>query len=385
MTEATITIKDNDVPGMSLSASPARVAENAGATKVTVTASTGGVTFKAARTVAVTVGKSGDTATSGTDYAAVTGFDVTITAGQTSGTGTFTLTPTNDALIEGDETITVAGTTTGYTVTGTSVTLDDDDDTEITLTAKPASVGEGAGATDVTVTAATDGGKFAQDRKVTVTVGASGDTATSGTDYAKVTGFEVTIAAGKTSGTGTFTLTPTDDTEIEGKEAITVAGTSAPLTVNGTSVTLTDDDSTGLTLDVRIPKSVGEDAGATKVTVTASTDGDTFKTARTVTVTVGASDDSDSATSGTDYAAVERLHASRSPREQTSGKGTFTLTPTARQDRWSATRRSPWRAPPPALTVTGTSMTLTSDDDHPVSDAEGKPGERGGGPPERRR
>ena len=360
VTEATITIEDDDVPGMSLSASPASVAENAGATSVAVTASTGGVTFTAARTVSVTVGKSGDGATSGTDYAAVTGFDVTITAGQSSGTGTFTLTPTNDELIEGDETITVAGTTTGYTVSGTSVTLTDDDDTEITLTASPASVAEDAGAKTVTVTAATDGGTFSADRTVSVTVGASGDSATSGTDYTAVRGFDVTIVAGKTSGTGTFTLTPTDDTEIEGDETITVAGTSGVLTVNGTSVTLTDDDSTDLTLTVD-PASVGEGDGATTVTVTAATDGDTFKTARTVTVSVGKS--GDGATSGTDYAAVSDFTVTITA-GQTSGTGTFTLTPTD-DTLFEGDETITVAGASTGLTVTGASVTIT-DDDNPA-------------------
>ena len=65
-------------------------------------------TYAADQTVTVSVGGTG-TATSGTDYAAVSDFDVTITKGETSGTATFTLTPTQDTLIEGDETIGVAG------------------------------------------------------------------------------------------------------------------------------------------------------------------------------------------------------------------------------------------------------------------------------------
>ena len=90
---------------------------------------------------------------------------------------------------------------------GTSATLTDDDTTDITLTVSPSSVSEGAGATSVTVTASTDGDTFKTARTLTVTVGDSTDSATSGTDYKAVTDFDVTIAAGKTSGTGTFTLT----------------------------------------------------------------------------------------------------------------------------------------------------------------------------------
>ena len=357
VTEATITIEDNDVPGMSLSASPASVAENAAATDVTVTAATGGVTFTADRTVAVTVGASGDSATSGTDYAAVTGFDVTITAGQTSGTGTFTLTPTDDTLIEGDETITVAGTTTGYTVSAASVTLTDDEDAEITLTASPASVAENAGATTVTVTAATGGGTFTAARTVTVSVGDTEDSAASGTDYAAVSDFAITIATGDTSGTGTFTLTPTDDTEIEGDEAITVAGASTGYTVSGTSVTLTDDDATDLTLTAA-PASVAEDAGATTVTVTAATDGDTFKTDRAVTVSVG--DTEDSAASGTDYAAVSDFTITIAA-GQSSGTGTFTLTPTD-DTLMEGDEAITVSGTSTGLTVTGTSVTITDDD-----------------------
>ena len=144
--------------------------------------------------------------------------------------------------MEGDEKLTVAGSSTGLTVTGTSVTLTDNDTAAMTLTASPGSVSESDGATKVTVTAATGGVTFKNDRKVTVKVGKNGDSAKSGTDYAAVADFDLTIAAGKTSGKGTFTLTPTDDTEIEGDETITVSGTATGLTVTGTEVTLEDDD-----------------------------------------------------------------------------------------------------------------------------------------------
>ena len=84
---------------------------------------------------------------------------MTIGANATSGTGTFTLTPTQDLLVEGDETISVKGTATGLTVTGASLTLEDDEtaSTEVTLSVNPTSVGEADGATAVVVTAALDG------------------------------------------------------------------------------------------------------------------------------------------------------------------------------------------------------------------------------------
>ena len=108
------------------------------------------------------------------------------------------------------------------------------------------------------VTAALDGGALGSATAVTVAVGAGTDSATEGTDYA-VSDFTVTIG---TSGTGTFTLTPTQDIVGEGDESITVGGTATDLTVTGTSLTLTDDEtaSTAVTLSVN-PASVGEADG----------------------------------------------------------------------------------------------------------------------------
>ena len=114
------------------------------------------------------------------------------------------------------------------------------------------------------------------------------DSATEGTDYATVSDFTVTIGAGATSGTGTFTLTPTQDTVSEGDESITVGGTATDLTVMGTSLTLTDDEtaSTGVTLSVN-PASVGEADSATAVVLTAALHGGARGEATAVTVAVG--------------------------------------------------------------------------------------------------
>ena len=102
------------------------MSEAAGATPMAVTITTGGVTFPDAVSVAVAVG--GGTASEGVDYAEVADFDVIIPAGQTSATETFTLTPTQDGLPEGDETINIDGDLSGYgyTVPSTRVTLSDD-------------------------------------------------------------------------------------------------------------------------------------------------------------------------------------------------------------------------------------------------------------------
>ena len=242
---ATTELDDSDDPVINLSVNPATVAEDAGATAVTVTAAfSPATTYDTDTPVTVSVGDSTDSATSGTDYAAVANFTVTIAAGQTSGSASFTLTPTDDTLVEGNETITVSGTATGLTVNGTSLTLTDDDgDPVINLSVNPATVAEDAGATAVTVTATfSNTSTYDTATPVTVSVGDSADSAVSGTDYADVADFTVTIPAGQTSGSTSFTLTPTDDTLVEGDETITASGAATGLTVNGTGLTLSDDD-----------------------------------------------------------------------------------------------------------------------------------------------
>ena len=323
---------DDDTAGIDLSASLTTVSEDGGAKSVTVTATVSdSKTFSDERTVSVTVGDTADGATSGTDYAAVTGFDITVSAGQTSGTATFTLTPTDDSIVEGDETITVAGTSTGLTVNSATMTLTDDDTAGIDLDASPTSVEEDGGAQTVTVTASVSEGKtFADRRTVAVTVGDSADTAVSGTDYAAVSDFDIDIAAGETSGSGTFTLTPTNDSVIEGAESLTVGGQATGLTVGSVTMSLDDDDTSQPdntpSIDLSAaPAEVPENGGPAEVTVTATvSDGRTFAEDRTVTVSVGAG--GDGAVSGTDYAAVADFDIALAAGER-SASGTFTLTP----------------------------------------------------------
>ena len=107
------------------------------------------------------------------------------------------MTPTNDTLVEGNETISVDGTSADLTVNGTSATLTDDAAPEVNLSVQPSSVSEGAGATSVTVTATfSNGSTHATDTSVTVSVGAGADSATSGADYAAVNDFMIVIPAG---------------------------------------------------------------------------------------------------------------------------------------------------------------------------------------------
>ena len=77
----------------------------------------------------------GDTATAGADFAAVAPVTLTIAAGQTTGTASFTLTPVDDAVDEADETLAVSGVTAApeLPVTPATLTLGDDDERGVTV------------------------------------------------------------------------------------------------------------------------------------------------------------------------------------------------------------------------------------------------------------
>ena len=376
ITPATITITDNDAApsGITLSVSQAAVGEEDGETEITVTATVNGSTrYVDAKTVTVSVG--GGTAISGTDYDAVANFDITIAAGEASKTGTFDLTPTNDVLDEANETINITGTSGSLTITPATITITDNDDAPsgITLSVSQAAVGEEDGETKITVTATVNGSTRYVDAK-TVTVSVGGGTAISGTDYDAVANFDITIAAGDASKTGTFDLTPTNDVLHEANETINVTGTSGSLTITPATITITDDDAapSGITLSVS-QAAVGEGAGETEITVTATVNGSTrYVDAKTVTVSVGGG----TATSATDYGAVENFDIIIAAGEA-SKSGTFDLAPTD-DDLHEGSETIDVTGTSGSITVTKATISLTDDDGQPsfaVADANAAEGE----------
>ena len=227
---ATLTITDDDPAptAVTLSLNPAAVGESAAATAVTVTASLNNSPLPTATTV--TVSRTGGTATSATDYPAISDFTVTIQDGQTSGTATLSFDPSGDNLAEGDETVILTGSAIGADAGTATLTITDDDPapTAITLSLNPAAVGESAAATAVTVTASLNNSPLPT--ATTVTVSRTGGTATSGTDYPAVTDFVITIPAEQTSGTATLSFDPTGDGLYEGNETVILTGSATGLT-----------------------------------------------------------------------------------------------------------------------------------------------------------
>ncbi len=277
--------------------SPSVTEVDGGSTNLTFT-----VTLSKVSTQQVTVAYADagtGTATSGTDYTAITGGTLTIAAGTTS--QTFDVSVTGDTLDEADETIVVtlsnATNATIATTTGTG-TITDNDATP-TLSIDSPSVTEGdSGSTNLRFTVTLSA---ASGRQVTVAYADAGTgTARSGTDYTAVTGGTLTFAAGTTS--QTFDVSVTGDTADESNETVVVtlsSPTNATIaTATGTG-TITDDDGAS-TLSINSPSVTEGDSGSKNLTFTV-----TLSPASSRQVTVAYADaGTGTATSGTDYTTI---------------------------------------------------------------------------------
>ena len=316
---------------VALSVNPMTVSEGAGGTTVTVRAALNGAPRLGSTPVKVAVGRTRDSATEGTDYETVDDLTVTIPEGLTSATERFTLTPTDDDVVESDKTVTVSGTTTASgitTVNPATLTITDDDvppDT-IELKVSPASVAENAGETNIMVTAAFPQGSATLSTPTVVNVTLAAATAQTA-DFTPVQPFNVTIPASARSGTATFQFTPNDDTSMEGSETVTVSGTttaSGITTVNPATLTIIDNDAPPDTIELSVnPARVAENAGETDIMVTAAfpQGSATLSTPTVVNVTLAA------ATAQTaDFTPVQPFNVTI-PASARSGTATFQFTP----------------------------------------------------------
>ena len=308
----TTTIGDNDATptSITLSVDPTSIGEEDSATGVMVTATLDGdSTLTSATTVTISLGGSARSS----DYGASSLASVTIPAGQASGSDTLTVTPTSDAVVEGDETIVVSGSATGFTVADATITLEDDDTAEVSISGPTGSVDEGSNAT-YTVTLSK-----AVAKQVRVAWSATAGTAVAA-DYSPGSG-SVAFAAGSAAGaTKTFTVTAVDDALSETSEKFTVAlGTVSgdvsdrvSVKSGSGSVTTTISESDPITVSLSGPSSVTEGDTTTSYTVSLSPSGVT----PTADLTVDYGTTASTATAGVDYTAA-------------SGTLTFTATDTA--------------------------------------------------------
>ncbi len=261
--QQTITITDDEMVSLTLSASSNTIAEAGGVSTLTVMLSE--PTYE---NVVVSLGISGN-ATSGSDYTAPAS-SVTITAGQT--TATTTITATQDSLVEGPESviIDVTGVTGGAAnESGTqqqTVIITDDETVGVTLSVNSSSISEASGTATLTATLSE-----ATYEDVIVNIGFSG-TAINGTDYT-ASSASITITAGQTS--ATTVVTPSQDSLVEGPETVIVditgvtGGAASETGTQQQTVTITDDETVGVTLSVN-NSSISEASGTATLTATLS-------------------------------------------------------------------------------------------------------------------
>jgi len=257
--QKTVTILDNPLPQVTLSAGATSIAETSGSTTITATLSASYVAD-----VTVNLSFSG-TATVTSDY--TLGTSIVIPAGSTS--ASITLASVSDLLYEGNETVIIdINTVTNGTESGVqqkTVTITDDDTAPtVTLSTGTSSIAETSGSTTVTATVSAVSG-------LATTVNLSfGGTAITATDYTLAT--SIVIPAGSTS--ASITLASVSDLLYEGNETVII---DINTVTNGTesgvqqqTVTITDDDTApSVTLSTGT-SSIAETSGSTTVTATVS-------------------------------------------------------------------------------------------------------------------
>ena len=264
----TNTITDNDLPTVTIVATDAIATEGNASDTGTFTISRTGDTTNALTVNFITSG----TATSGADYTAL-GTSLTIPAGSSS--ATLTVATINDSTVEANETVIVTLSANAAYVIGSpnaaTVTIMDDDTNIVNIVATTPNASEtGPTAGKFTVTRT---GNYTGAITVNLTIGG---TATNTTDYATLAS-TVTIPANQTS--AVLTITPVNDSLIEGAEQVVVSISTGTNYVAGAqnfaTVIIADNDvaptlfiSNPTTKAVQLPSNTGLQLG-----VTASDDG----------------------------------------------------------------------------------------------------------------
>ncbi len=319
------------VPTLALELSPAETRENAPAT-VTVTARIGNGPLSTATQVALSAAPG--TAEAGDYVLPQTLPQISIAAGQTVGTATLSVTPTNDQKDEEDETFTISAEATSsvlgqrkLTDSATFTIIDDDEPPTLTLLLSSAEVPENGAAATVTVTAQLTGNVREPDMTIVVAVDDASSTATLGADADyTIAGLPATIAiaggGSETSGMATVTVTPADDALSEMHETVVLAGTAAGLKAASTAFTIRDDEDPTLSLALSLSR-IRENEGPMEVTVTAATNRAIEGAAAAVALSFGGT-----ATQGEDYTLEPTpLPSIAIPENQNSGTVTVTMTP----------------------------------------------------------
>ena len=259
----TVTVQNDDTAAVTIA--DVSVAENVAGGTATVTLSLDNAVQGGFR---LDVATSNGTATvAGSDYTALSGQQVTF-AGTAGETETVTVTLNNDAIAEGNETLTLgmsnlASTSLSVRISDTgTLTINDDDGATVTIA--DVSVAENSGPAVITLTSdkAVAGG-------FTVDVSTSdGSATTADGDYTAVSSQTVSFT-GNAGESQTVNITLGADSKLENDETFSVSmsnsSKSALTTITDTAtVTITNDDSATLTIS---DNTTAENSGPSVVTL----------------------------------------------------------------------------------------------------------------------
>ena len=143
------------------------------------------------------------------------------------------------------------------------------------LMATPSSIREDAGTTEVSLTVKLMAAKDTAERITFTIVGPSeGKAAVRDVDYDATLGAVVTIPAGSTVGTTTLTLTPMNNTQVDGLRALGVQATFSSGATLVQNIKIADDETPSTSVELSVsPNTISEQSAQTTVTVTATLDG----------------------------------------------------------------------------------------------------------------
>ena len=301
---ATGTIADDDTARVSLLLSPSSIGEDGGESTVTAT-----LTTASSEEVTVTVSATAVSPAVAADFMQ-TGTTLTIAAGETTSTGTVTITGVDNNVDAADKEVTVSGTAAGgHGVSDPSsrtLTIADDEGVPtLSLLLSPSSIGEDGGESTVmaTLTAASS-------EEVTVTVSATAVSPAVAADFTQ-SGTTLTIAAGETSSTGVVTITAADNDIVAPDKEVTVGGSATGgrgvATPPSQTLTITNDDTATLAFDpatvtvveggrasftVRLSKAAASDVAFDWQTAHGDAGTDDYTAQAATSVTIGAGDTS---------------------------------------------------------------------------------------------
>ena len=243
----TFSVTVNPVPTVTLVLTPALISESGAGNVSTVTA-TLDHTSGLATTVTVTAAPgTGGTDTVAGDYTLSSNITLTIAAGDTTSSGTVTVTAVDNANDDPPESKQVTLSATATNARGITdpapVTLTISDAPIVTLLLTPASIDEGGTANTSTVTASLNRAS-AEDITLTITAAPGTDTLTG--DYI-LAGTTLTITTGATDSSGTVTVTAVENAlDAPDKSVLvsaTIASSAAGIAIpEPVTLTITDDD-----------------------------------------------------------------------------------------------------------------------------------------------